>query len=589
MMSETKPEDYQPISANLTHQLQVLRDAYIARLGEKIDSIETAWRRYLELGQVTNGDEAHDISFKESLALVHRLFHSLAGSGATFGLPEVSKTARVAEIILKELLNGERTLNEADKKIVENSAKKLRFASQGVKESEEVPVIVDEEAEAIPVQSREVYLFSDRATSTQALDGHGLLAVIDGVPPWALSVSAFGYRVTVFADAKQMANACEAQIPAALIIDCEGSPAALVKAAEPLETTLHNFVGDKSKSVPLVWTCKNGDLASRLEAVQLGGNAFFTHPVDVDSLLVKLDDLTSTIAPDPYRVLIIDDEPALAQLFALVLRRAGMEVCEVINPLEVMEPLVEFRPDLILMDVYMPSCHGTELAAVIRQQEAYLGIPIVFLSVETDIAKQMEAMRRGGDDFLIKPVQPRHLVAAVAARVSRARVLGNLMMRDSLTGLLNHTKTKEQLAIEVDRVKRLGHTICLAMIDIDHFKSVNDTYGHATGDRVLRSLSRLLVQRLRQTDVIGRYGGEEFAVIMNGTHVEQAMKVLDDIRESFSQMVHTADGQEFQITFSAGMAEAPPHSDAYNISESADKALYEAKRSGRNKIVVAES
>ena len=308
----------------------------------------------------------------------------------------------------------------------------------------------------------------------------------------------------------------------------------------------------------------------------------------MDSLLVKLDDLTNSHPPEPYRVLIVDDEPALGGLYSLVLRQAGMETCEIHDPFTVMAPLVEFRPDLILMDIYMPGCSGTELAAVIRQQEAYVSIPIVFLSVEADVSKQMEAMRRGGDDFLLKPVQPRFLVSAVTTRVSRSRILRNLMMRDSLTGLLNHTKTKEQLAIEVDRVKRLGHSISVAMIDIDHFKNVNDSYGHSTGDRVLRSLSRLLGQRLRQTDVIGRYGGEEFAVIMNGTHAEDAVRVLDEIRESFAQMVHYADGKEFRVTFSAGVAEAPPYADAENISEAADKALYEAKRTGRNRIVLAK-
>jgi diguanylate cyclase (GGDEF)-like protein len=584
-MSETTPHNSQILSPNLKYQLQVLREAYIGRLGNKIDDIEAAWRLYLSLVEEVNPSEDHQVSLKEALALTHRLFHSLAGSGATFGLPEVSNSARVAEIILKEILHGERVLNEPDKFVVENAYKSLRLFANNDGLGEKAAAIADAEV-APQIHSRDIYLFSDQATGTHSLDDYALSDVIEGVPVWSPSVSAFGYCVKVFGDSRELARACETQIPAALIIDCEVTPACLLKKSEQLESTIKKLVDEKD--VPLLWTSQNGDLMARLQSVRLGGAAFFTHPVDVDSLLVKLDDLTNTNAPEPYRVLIVDDEPTLAQLFSIVLRQAGMQVFEVVDPLDIMQPLAEFRPDLILMDVYMPNCYGTELASVIRQQEAYIGIPIVFLSVETDIAKQMDAMRRGGDDFLIKPVQPRHLISAVTARVSRARVLGNLMTRDSLTGLFNHTKTKEQLAIEVDRVKRLGHKICVAMIDIDHFKNVNDTYGHATGDRVLRSLSRLLVQRLRQTDIIGRYGGEEFAVIMNGANVEQGLKVLEDIRESFAQMVHFSDGHEFKVTFSAGLAEAPPHSAAENISETADRALYEAKRSGRNKIVVAE-
>ena len=161
------------------------------------------------------------------------------------------------------------------------------------------------------------------------------------------------------------------------------------------------------------------------------------------------------------------------------------------------------------------------------------------------------------------------------------------MVRDSLTGLLNHTNLKEQLEIEVSRAMRLKQNIALAMLDLDHFKAVNDQYGHATGDRVLRSLSRMLMQRLRSTDVVGRYGGEEFAVILTGANAEEAAKRLHTVRESFAELSHFADGQEFKVTFSCGIAAAPPNGESAGLSEAADKALYEAKHAGRNCIVVA--
>ena len=134
---------------------------------------------------------------------------------------------------------------------------------------------------------------------------------------------------------------------------------------------------------------------------------------------------------------------------------------------------------------------------------------------------------------------------------------------------------------------RLNQNIALAMLDLDHFKTVNDNYGHATGDRVLRSLARMLTQRLRATDVVGRYGGEEFAVILTGASAEAAAKRLDEVRESFADLVHFANGQEFKVTFSCGIASAPPNGESAGLSESADKALYKAKHSGRNCIVVS--
>jgi len=171
-------------------------------------------------------------------------------------------------------------------------------------------------------------------------------------------------------------------------------------------------------------------------------------------------------------------------------------------------------------------------------------------------------------------------------RAERMRIIRSYMDRDSLTGLINHTKAEEQLDIAMERARRQGGSLSFAMIDIDNFKEVNDTYGHPSGDRVIMSLARLLQQRLRKTDVVGRYGGEEFAVILSDTAASNAAKVLDAIRLSFSRIKNQADGREFSVTFSCGIATFSGHGDAALLTSAADKALYEAKRDGRNRIVI---
>ena len=191
-----------------------------------------------------------------------------------------------------------------------------------------------------------------------------------------------------------------------------------------------------------------------------------------------------------------------------------------------------------------------------------------------------------GDDFLVKPIDAAHLVSAVTMRATRARFLRSLMIHDGLTGLLNHTAIKEELAREVIRSSRLNSPLSLAMVDIDFFKKVNDTYGHAAGDRVLKSLARLMKQRLRETDIVGRYGGEEFAVIMNDTDAASAAKVIDEIRTVFSRLLHLSHDKEFSVNFSCGIADLAHFSDAVSLSEAADKALYQAKQRGRNKVIV---
>jgi diguanylate cyclase (GGDEF)-like protein len=160
-------------------------------------------------------------------------------------------------------------------------------------------------------------------------------------------------------------------------------------------------------------------------------------------------------------------------------------------------------------------------------------------------------------------------------------------MRDSLTGLLNHSALKEHLGHEVARARRNKLPLAVAMVDIDFFKHVNDSYGHPVGDKVIRALSRLLQQRLRRADIIGRYGGEEFAVVMPGSTAAAAAAVLDQVRSAFAGIRHYAGHQEFTVTLSAGVAQLDDAANADALLARADEALYQAKHGGRNRVVPA--
>ena len=251
-----------------------------------------------------------------------------------------------------------------------------------------------------------------------------------------------------------------------------------------------------------------------------------------------------------------------------------------------MDRLEAFRPELVLMDLYMPDYPGQELAGVIRQYDNWASLPIVFLSAETDLDVQLQAVGKGADDFLTKPINDAQLVAAVRVRIERARQLSVQISRDSLTGLLKHAAIKEMVDIEAARSRRTGKPATVAMLDIDHFKAVNDTYGHAVGDLVISSVAMLLRQRLRRSDVIGRYGGEEFAVILPECDIEDAQRLLEDIRLRFSTVHFNHEDREFTCTLSAGLASSsqfPDHGGS-ELLVAADEALYQAKRGGRNQI-----
>src|SRR5690606_12183282 len=160
---------------------------------------------------------------------------------------------------------------------------------------------------------------------------------------------------------------------------------------------------------------------TRLPAVRPGGQEFFTGALDASQLIERIDVLTHVVHYDPYRVLIVDDSRAQATHTERVLNSAGIVTRTLTEPIQAMAELAEFQPDLIILDMYMPECNGTELAKVIRHNDRYVSVPIIYLSAEDDLDKQLDAMSEGGDDFLTKPIKPRHLIATVRNRAARAR------------------------------------------------------------------------------------------------------------------------------------------------------------------------
>ncbi|MDU8428779.1 response regulator [Pseudomonas syringae] len=367
--------------------------------------------------------------------------------------------------------------------------------------------------------------------------------------------------------------------PAAIVMDVDFSgPGMGLKLASQAQEGL------EQKLPLLFFSLHETDTPTRLAAVRAGGEEFLTGGLEASSLLEKIEVLTCVAQYEPYKVLIIDDSRAQALHTERVLNAAGIVTRVLIDPIQAMSELAEFQPDLIILDMYMPGCTGTELAKVIRHNDRYVSVPIIYLSAEDDQDKQLDAMSEGGDDFLTKPIKPRHLITTVRNRAARARNLKARMVRDSLTGLYNHTHILQLLEDCSFRSRREGKPLCFAMLDIDHFKRVNDSHGHPMGDRVIKSLALFLKQRLRKTDFIGRYGGEEFAIVMPDTDIHNAHKVLDEIRHRFAEIHYPAQPADLFCTFSAGVVSLGADDDSLSLASQADIALYRAKHAGRNQV-----
>ncbi len=389
----------------------------------------------------------------------------------------------------------------------------------------------------------------------------------------------FGFRSLSFETVDDFIHASTQDQPETIVADVDfggqdfGGIEAVREIQENNETTIPTIYVSEHKD----------DIETRLMASRNGGEEFFYQAIDPGQLIEKIEQYSHSNVQDPYRILVVDDSRAQAKYIENILIKTGMIPKVETDPMQVLVALDKFQPEIIIMDMYMPGCTGMELARVIRQQDKFHSVPIIYLSAEDDLNKQLHAMSLGGDDFLTKPIDPKHLIATLQNRGRRARSLIALMIRDSLTGLYNHTHTLHLLEVEINKAAERNKPVCFAMLDIDFFKKINDNYGHPIGDRVLKSLSLFLKQRLRKTDHIGRYGGEEFAIVLPNTTERDAKTIINEIRERFAELPQPAGNGTFNVTFSCGIA-LSQNENAQSLCEKADQALYDAKRNGRNTV-----
>ena len=536
-------------------RLKKLQQKYISQLPGKLNALNRVWQKAIQ---------DRDISV---LSELRQLVHNLAGSAGTFGFAAVSVEARNLEELLRNVADVTVLTGEDEVRIADALQRIVFLTDNPPDEWDEELVYVIDEVNATTELDRLIYVLEDDKLLAKEI---------------FTQLHYYDYEVETFSTVLQAMEAMKLRIPSAMIIDVQLPEGEL---AGPEFALLFNEFS--TGHVPSIFISSRDDWQARIAAVRANGSSYLTKPIDFNELLERIDMLTMNRAPVPYRVLVVDDMTVLAEHYAAVLNAVGMEVEVITDINNLLEMLSDFKPELILMDIYMPQCSGLEVAKMIRQKDEFLSVPIVFLSTESDPLKHLTAMELGGDDFLQKPIKDERLAVAVRSRAQRFRNLRSHMHSDGLTGLLNHVTIKNQLITEISRAHRQQHPLSFAMIDIDLFKDINDTYGHPVGDRVIKSVARMLTKRLRKTDIIGRYGGEEFAVILPETPLNTAKSILDEVRQSFSQAMQQANDGKFNSTFSVGVAEIESHTSVNTIISAADEALYKAKSAGRNNVQVS--
>lgn len=509
---------------------------------------------------------------------LHRAFHSLKGTGKSFGFIDLANVADKAEAYTQQLMDLPADCTPSDWpdtliSLMHQVAAQVQILAYSDLKNEcvlDAPFFDVEETAAMRSSSHSplVYICDDEVEQINHL---------------ACQLRCFGYRIEHFTDTRTFHQAVLKQRPDAVVMDVffpQGKTAGTDELASLKEIT--------GQHLPSIVLSGREDFEARLSAVRAGCSAYFIKPAKPLELAAAIDDLVCDKQEEPFRILVLDDESEVAEYHSLILEEAGMLVQQIHKPALVLDALRSFNPDLVLADMYMPNCDGVEVAAIIRQVPEYVGLPIVFLSSETNRKKQFKAMQVGVEGFITKPVVPEDLVASVALRAERMRTLRGLMAKDSLTGLYNHTTTTEMMSASLAHAMRQKETLAVVMLDLDKFKTVNDTYGHMAGDQVIVAIARLLKHRLRTTDIIGRYGGEEFALLLKNLTPKKAEALVNELREDFSKIIFNAGNRQFNVTFSAGISLYPDYNRPEDLRMAADEALYQAKNQGRNQVVVSK-
>jgi diguanylate cyclase (GGDEF)-like protein len=398
-------------------------------------------------------------------------------------------------------------------------------------------------------------------------------------------IRAFGFYVTILLNAETLLEELQKQLPCAIIVDyeLEGQSLSGVKVIKQVREQYKEILPE---TISIIFISTRTDIYSRLQAIKAGGNAYLVKPLDLTHLIEWVDKLINREEEEASQVLIISDNHRDARYHARILEAAGIitSICD--NPMQILTHMETKNPDLILMDLYMPDFLGSDIASMIRQIDPYVAIPIIYLSPELSNQVKTQALLKGGDNFLFKPVATEILVSMVSYKAQRFRRLRALMLRDGLTGLYNHRQIKEFIKNECARAQRNHTEVSIAMFDVDFFKKVNDNYGHAIGDVVLKTLAHFLKDRVRKVDLVGRYGGEEFIIVFPNTSTEIAEILCENLRDDFSKILHFSRENTFQMTFSCGIASYPSYNNAQLVADSADIALYASKENGRNQVTV---
>jgi diguanylate cyclase (GGDEF)-like protein len=392
-----------------------------------------------------------------------------------------------------------------------------------------------------------------------------------------------GLQVETAVDVDEARIKIAQRLPSAVLLD--------LKFPDPSDNglVLLDELASQYPSLPVLVFTVRDEFADRLAVARRGSHRFISKSTPLAQVLEAVHDTLKQQQSSEIKVLAVDDDPLILEALQQFLPRWGIRPIVIGDPRQLWNVLETESPDLLILDVDMPHINGIELCRVIRNDTAWGGLPILFLSARRDTQTILDLYTAGADDYVAKPFTEPEVVTRIFNRLERNRLLRSLAETDPLTGVANRHRSTRELNRYLNLAQRYHQSLCLAVIDLDHFKQINDQYGHDVGDVVLKQLASILQRRFRGEDIVARWGGEEFLVGMYGMKKLQALERLNQVLQLVRQEIFSPDLiQSLRLTFSAGVAEAPEDGlDLNSLYRAADAAMYRAKAAGRNRILLA--
>ena len=559
-MGKRKVVDIKPLDDD---KFKRMREIYVDSFPEKIQVLRSCWANLIASEQ-----------FEKPLEQLRIEAHKISGSSGSHNFDSIHLLAKkldnkILEVLTKQLAwsdHKELIGNQVQElvNLLEDQLLNYSCSDSNSNNEDNIPSL-----DNLQLSHRELVIF---------LISHRLaeLSLLSNL------LESHGFTVLTFDEVERAQTLAKSLTPAIVVLDLGDAEQIDLQAIAKYE-----FQSSDGQQPAYIVTSRRDDVAIRKLAVKFGVEAFFATPINAHNFSSTLDVILKARSDNGFRALLIDRKNAPVSNIKKALQSENI-TCRIVNDVEsITDQLVDFKPDLVLITHHKEQDYWASSAGMIRLHESYFNIPIIFLLENECAQSKFGVLQVGADDCIYGHQLESEQIQILKQRIMRFRRANHLIIMDSLTGTLNRDAFFDRANEELSLAIRRNENICLAMIDVDYFKQINDAHGHVSGDYVLRHISSYLNNRLRRSDVVGRYAGDEFLALLPNTDLENAYLVLDMIRKNLKSQNISINNLDIKISISLGLIAVKP-TEAINVEMlivEADKKLYEAKVAGRNKLM----